>query len=77
MATVSGGVVPDAAMPDGVMLDSTSASSPHPVTHLPVTDVEMVRLLASRVRALSPDDTPPLRDDFAPVERYALGLLRR
>lgn len=38
---------------------------------------EARRLLASRLTGGIVDDVPPLRDDFAPVERYALALLRR
>ena len=35
---------------------------------------ELSAMLLSRMR-ISPDATPPLRDDFAPVERYTLSLL--
>ena len=37
---------------------------------------EMAAMLACRYRPSLPA-TEPLRDDFAPVERFALSLLRR
>ena len=37
---------------------------------------EMAAMLACRYRPSLPV-TEPLRDDFAPVERFALSLLRR
>ena len=37
----------------------------------------MAAMLATRLEGPLVFDTPPLTDDFAPVERYALMLLRQ
>lgn len=43
-----------------------------------LADVELADMLRSRCTACeSGDPTPPLRDDFAPVERYTLKLARK
>ena len=43
-----------------------------------LADAELADMLRSRcVSCESGDATPPLRDDFAPVERYTLKLARR
>ncbi|MDL2269325.1 fused MFS/spermidine synthase [Desulfosarcina sp. OttesenSCG-928-A07] len=47
--------------------------SPRPIPG--ATDSELAAMLKKEIRLLLPHKTPPLVDDFAPVERYALPML--
>ena len=59
--------VPDAAPPAA---DAAAGATDPPA---PETDA----MLAVRYAGVIPADIPALTDDFAPVERYALMLLRQ
>jgi len=55
----------------------TPRALPDPATEL--MPAHIARMLANRWTSPFPtpeNDVPPLRDDFAPVERYTIGFLQ-
>ena len=64
------------ANPTGMVLAFSDAATAAALRDGPGHSPEMAAMLACRYRPSLPV-TEPLRDDFAPVERFALSLLRR
>lgn len=65
------------SLPQNVMLLALPHKRPQPAPDA-LADAELAAMMRSRCLVCEEGDTtPPLRDDFAPVERYALMLTRR
>uniref|UniRef100_B8DLC6 Spermine synthase n=1 Tax=Nitratidesulfovibrio vulgaris (strain DSM 19637 / Miyazaki F) TaxID=883 RepID=B8DLC6_NITV9 len=58
-----------------LMLVARPAGGPSEVPSAALTP-EVRKMLARRLELPASDDVPPLTDEYAPVERYALGLVR-